>query len=303
MKLSVEKSGVRMGHTAAVYCLEHFDDESFLSAGGDGLIVRWHYQDEEDGRALAKIEEQIFSLLYVAEHNLVVCGAFSGHLYFVDLAHPEEPRRFEFHQKGVYSLAYVDGKIVAGGGDGKVSFWNPLTLRIEESIAISHEAIRCIYCNPPSDALMLGCSDAAIYEVDRGNRLVRQVMAAAHDPSVFTVLADEVSMWSGGRDAKIRIWSRDHEGWTTDKVLDAHWYTVNQLLSIWDNKLVASASRDKTLRLWDRSTFQPMLTIDRMQHQGHVNSVNRMLWQEESQFLVSAGDDRQIIIWQLSALR
>ena len=301
MNLQIEKIGQRLGHSAAVYCLDVFD-HGFLSAGGDGMVVQWWWT-EVDGRALARLDENIFALLFLPDHGVIVVGAFSGNLYVIDLDRPEEPRRFDFHQGGIFALTYVAPYLVVGGGDGKVSFWDPASWQIVESVALSHQSIRDIHLIEDQEVLLVSTSDGGIYFLSVHERRVVDSIATAHQPSVFVARWDATHqrIVSGGRDAKLRSWQQRDKGmWSEEMTIDAHWYTINDLVLLHGDAVWASASRDKTIRFWKSDTLGPIATVDRIQFAGHANSVNRLLWIEELSYLVSTGDDRQILIWQVT---
>jgi WD40 repeat protein len=60
--------------------------------------------------------------------------------------------------------------------------------------------------------------------------------------------------------------------------------------------MFATASRDKTLKIWDVATQEIIQRIEQT-NEGHLNSVNTLLWMDDNT-LVSAGDDRSINIWR-----
>ena len=58
---------------------------------------------------------------------------------------------------------------------------------------------------------------------------------------------------------------------------------------------LASASEDKTVRIWDASTGQEVSQL-----QGHSNSVNSVAWSPDGSQLASASDDETVRIWDAS---
>jgi WD40 repeat protein len=66
-----------------------------------------------------------------------------------------------------------------------------------------------------------------------------------------------------------------------------------------DGKYFATGSRDKMVKIWEAESVQLLLRINKEKQDGHLNSVNKVLWTEDG--LVSTGDDRLIILWKIVA--
>jgi WD40 repeat protein/tRNA A-37 threonylcarbamoyl transferase component Bud32 len=59
-----------------------------------------------------------------------------------------------------------------------------------------------------------------------------------------------------------------------------------------DGKLLASASYDKTVKVWEVHKGTPLLT-----YKGHFARVNALAWSPDSKLIASASDDRSVQIW------
>lgn len=269
-------------------------DRDVLSAGGDGWIVSWNLDDPETGRVVASVDTQVFSLLSFPEKKQLVAGNMHGGLHWIDLAHPDRTRNIQHHTKGVYDLKPHGDWLFSAGGDGVLTRWSVAEARSVESFHLSNKALRSIAIAPGRNELAVGASDGNIYFLDLDTLALKHALPA-HAPSVFVLCyaPDEQRLFSGGRDAMLRMWNLEN---TSAPALrseqPAHWYTINHIVLSPDGNRFATASRDKTIKIWDTPTGQLLRVFDTIRDAGHINSVNRLLWLPDT--LVSCSDDRTI---------
>ncbi len=81
--------------------------------------------------------------------------------------------------------------------------------------------------------------------------------------------------------------------------IPAHLFAINHLAFRVDGAFLATASMDKSIKIWQADTFRLVKVVDRARHAGHGTSINKVLWLAESNLLVSASDDRTVSVWEL----
>ncbi len=287
------------GHRAALYTLApSHTPRCLLAAGGDGWISEWQLGDPETGRVIAQTPTPIYALEISPPHwpeQLLLIGDMLGHLYWIDRAHPEAGRNVQHHSKGIYAIHWQvsEAAVFTAGGDGVLTRWNPREKRPVESIQLSNRPLRCIASNPQRDLLAVGASDGYIYYLRRSNlELLERV--SAHQFSVFSLLwsPDGAVLYSGGRDALLKSW-RDAN--VNEVSVPAHLGTINHLVLSPNGQWIASAGKDKNIKIWAAQDLRLLKVLDTIREQGHLNSVNRLIWDENGLFSVS--DDRSIIFW------
>ena len=278
------------GHHGAVYKLLDTKYRYFYSCGGDGYIVKW-WKDLKinDGILIAKAESPIYAAFLFNNDNYLLAGCMDGSIVVIDLIHQIIIKNIKFHNKSVYDILIVKDKIFSCGGDGCLNIYN-IDLSLILKNQISNQSLRCISVDEIENCLLIGSSDKCIYKIKLDDyEVVNKINA--HNSSVFSLLIDNGKLYSGGRDAKLKLWKAN----TLDCIstIDAHQFSINDIIIF--NDLLITASRDKTIRLWDENTI--LLQSLNPINGGHINSVNTLTTLYGTDYFASGSDDRSIIIW------
>jgi len=297
--ISVTHAGNLSGHRGAVYCMTPWAQNNvFYTSGGDGWIVAWPATGEvADGHLIAETGTKIFAMDIHPENIFLVAGDINGHMYWIDLHEKEITGRVVWHTKSVFALAFTPYGLLSAAGDGILCLWDGAMRRPMMSVQLSAQGLRSMAFDAKSGRVYVGSSDQHIYIWNVAAWSLEETIRHAHTNSVFSLLVtEEGRLLSGGRDAQLGIW--DTSSLENIQKLPAHWYTINKIISMGGTPFVATASRDKTIRIWLRETLQPLVTLNAIQG-GHVHSVNSLLWLQDKRVLVSSGDDKIIRLWSV----
>ncbi|OGE49412.1 hypothetical protein PENARI_c021G00237 [Penicillium arizonense] len=81
-----------------------------------------------------------------------------------------------------------------------------------------------------------------------------------------------------------------------ERTLEGHSNAVNFVAFSHDSKLLASASWDQTVKVWDSSSGQCLQTLE-----GHCTGVNSVTFSHDSKLLASASWDKTVKVWDASS--
>jgi WD40 repeat protein len=199
------------------------------------------------------------------------------------------------HGRKVMSISFV-GKgswLATAAEDGAVKFWNPgeaketsfVTFTSSPTcVAFSPKTIEGVTPPPRIVAIALADRSIRILENNELTREYRKTSALANgtdqiDPGTLSLFTEEFEF-------------KGHSG------------RVNALTFTSEGSLLASASDDQTIRLWDMNTRQEVGSLA-----GHRGSINSLSFSGDGQRLASGSSDGTIIVWdprskvQLGTLR
>ena len=293
------------GHKDCLYSSVLASNQQHLyTAGSDGLVARWDLQEPKDATLAAQLSHGIYCMKFIPNSSSLLVGSMQGGLHLVDLLQHQELHHYQRSEHAIFDMDWLGDQLFVAHGDGVVSQWNTeslQSLRLQQSITVSTAAIRCLLAHPTEPLFASGCSDGAVRLHNQKGELLQTL--AAHNSSVFSLLwlSGGKYLLSGSRDAHIAVWETG-----SGKLLDkfpAHLFTINHLLHLPEVGLVASAGRDKTIKLWDDKSLElvKVANYDKFPGMAHSHSVNKLSWRPAQKQLISIGDDRKVIIWQIAA--
>ncbi|MEY3397918.1 MAG: hypothetical protein RL220_512 [Bacteroidota bacterium] len=285
---------VHKGHTGPVYSLcEGRTPGTVFSAGSDGFVVEWDLLKGQTG-CVVRLGEPVYSVMYDASSGRLFAGAASGRIHIIDVGNLREERCIELHRQGVFDirLSADRTRLITAGGDGKIFVWDDPDMTLNH--AIKPDGNKCRQVIFKDEKTLLVCTSLGnIHEISLDPVRINHCWQA-HQGGVYSLLwySHRSLLFSGGKDAHIRVWKEQTEVLS----IPAHNYAVYALEVSPDGQWIASASRDKTVKLWDSSTMQFIFRGD-MALGGHNRSVNDLIWVGE--MIASCGDDGKIVSWSV----
>ena len=301
MKVNIKKTAKLTGHTDSIYALDKGTEEHLIySAGADKVIAQWNLDTLRHDKSIATFPSPIYSICYIPEKQLLLGGTSTGSVYILDLAGKERIRILENHSSQVFNIRYSleTNQVFTVGGDGMLVVYSLDDFALIKNVKLCDEIVRDIDFNYVSSEIAVGSGDGSIRIFDL-KTLKEKKTFVGHELSANVVRfsSDGRFLLTGGRDAHLNIWQVG--SYELVKSIPAHEWAIYDIAFSPDSNLFATASRDKTVKVWDANTYQLLEVLDKENYDGHQFSVNKLIWSNYNNYLISAGDDRCIILWEI----
>ncbi len=299
-EIQITKKFTFSGHNTAIFALCNGPDEhTFISGSGDKYVAQWNLHNGQQEKFSAKMPAAVYSLLPIYEAGQLWVGTGNGHVHVLDLKKREEIHVFKFHTAQVFDMKYSSGSGLAYscGGDGNVCCYDVSKLNHVHTQKFSEVKIRSIefyrdklfLAEGSGKTLVVNAKDLSLEHEFQSHRLAT---------NCYLVSDQDGLLYSGGRDAHLNVWDIKNNYYPV-KSLPAHNFAIYRIVDMEPYGIIATASRDKTIKLWDKETLNIMQRIAKENLDGHNFSVNALIWNAEERTLISGGDDKTIISWQI----
>lgn len=300
MKIEIDLDHYLAAHSASIYAIERLNETVFYTGGEDGNLLEWDLSKPTQARALAKTQASIYVIKSVHPNTLFI-GTNNGEAYLIDRTHKKVIAEQNFHLTVFDFTLLPDGKTaLVALADGHMVRVELPSLQVIHKAAIATGHIRTIRANSNNTSFALGSSDGAIYMVS-ADLQIDHVQENAHGDSVFALhYLDDKNLISGGKDALLKHWRYSAKGFEEVTSVPAHMFAINQIIEGPSTGQITTASRDKSIKIWDSSTLLLQKVIDRSKiTRASSHSVNRLTYLSPG-VLAAVGDDRVVRVYSIN---
>ncbi len=299
--MEIEKIGTFSGHRDCVYTLLHpYLENYFFSASGDGMVVKWHFDQPETGELFAKFPNSVYAMSATADKSKILIGQNFEGIHLIDVKTKIELKSLKITESYIFDIFSINHIALVACGDGKVIVVDVITFSVIEILDYCSKSARTIAHNITNNTFAVGYSDNKIRIFDCKNFNLIKVIDA-HTISVFglSYTPDYQFLVSVSRDANIKLWDCNND-YILNQFIIGHLFAINHICFSPSGYLFLTCSMDKSIKIWDSKSKKLLKVVDKSRHAGHGTSVNKTIWVSNESFL-SCSDDKQITLWKIKS--
>ncbi|KAM3719713.1 Notchless protein [Dirofilaria immitis] len=287
------------GHTSWVLCIAWSpDNKKLASACKNGHICLWNPKfGTQIGKKMTSHKQWINQLVWEPYHRNPHCrhlasASKDGEIRIWDTVKCETIRCLTGHTASVTCVKWGgQGLIYTGSQDRTIKVWraedgvlcrtltghahwvNTLALNVEY-------ALRTSFYNASEQSAVLHddmamCQKEALHRYEKAKGICGELLVSGSDD--FTLF-----FWRPANEKK------PHTRMT------GHQQLINQVMFSPDARYIASASFDKSIKLWCGRSGAFLDTL-----RGHVQAVYQIAWSADSRLLVSGSADSTLKVWDI----
>jgi WD40 repeat protein/serine/threonine protein kinase len=301
------------GHDHPVWCLA-FDHEGkrLVSAGSDGTIKVW----DAEGHLANSFQGHNREINYVGfspDGKRLATASNDGNCKLWDRDDWHEIRSLPGSGSTFEAVAWSqDGRSLAAADETTVTVWSAATYDILQTLKTPGKGLLAF--SPDGQALWTARHDCSQgerhaftrWDVATGARKATIQLPTRGGTCVFLQLSpDGRTVFVAQHDpADPQLQAYDAETGRELFPHPRHHGAVRSLVFDRDRRMLASGSADRTVRLWDLAGWRPAEPVPPTRTlDGHSKAVYTLAFSPDGQWLVSAGEDGLLNVWESSSGR
>ncbi|NEP13550.1 MAG: hypothetical protein F6K14_25765 [Symploca sp. SIO2C1] len=309
------------GHQDSVTSVSFSTDSQLIASGsGDGTVKLWH----SNGSLVRTFQShlpQVSTVSFSPNGQLIACGGDDGtiKLWTVD---GKLVKSLNSHQGGVKQVSFSpDGEIIGSASEDKtIRLWS-LDGKLLQTLKGHGDQVNYVAFSPNGKLIVSASDDQTVRLWDYQGKLLKTF--PKHEQGVLGVAfsTDGQLIASGGDDNTVKLWTvegkllktfKGHsdsvtavsfstssvQSWSLETnegsptKIDEHLSSQYPVpLSESSIPSLASASYDKTIKIWSLDNQSPLIL------QGHQEQIRDVQFSPDNQLIATVGNDHTVKLW------
>lgn len=272
------------------------DERYIASASADNIIRIW---DSAKGVLVKKLKghtDVATNVVFSGDGSMLASTSEDYTIRIWDTATWECKQCLKGHQRFVLSVAFSpdDLFLVSGSLDNTMRLWELVEGRCVGVLKGHYDRVNSVLFHQEGNLVISSSGDTTIriwelWGTEPKNKPLKEVpvFRGSHISSDKTISAERFDSRT--------ICVRDKKSGTILNKGEGHTDEVWCIVFSPNDKYIASASLDKTIRIWDANTLECIHIL-----KGHTTAVMNVSFSPDSKYVVSTSPDNTIRVWEVS---
>jgi WD40 repeat protein/uncharacterized caspase-like protein len=273
------------GHQGWVNTLNYSrDGKNLVSGSADKNIILWNVADGKLIKTISGHAASVWGVRFSADDTMII-SASRDRMIKLWNRNGSILEEFKGHSNGVWNAVFSpDSKTIASTSlDGTVRLWRRRDISLLDVLSGHSGGVYAVGYSPDGSKIVSASGDGRVKLWKRNGVLLKTFIA--HSGEIYSVAFDKHGKFAtAGSDGAVKIW---HDGQLI-KTINAHSAEINHISFSPDNKLIASASKDNTVKIWQVSTGELLYTLN------HTAEVYGVSFSPDGENIASASVDKTI---------
>ena len=278
------------GHRGSVLALADAESGSFFSSGAEGLIVKWNLANPDDGQVLQKLPGYAASLAFDNSENLLYSGLNHIGVYVLEADRGKIKAKIDLPLVAFKSVDIVDNYLIITSLKGELLLMDKHTYKILKRINTGLDI---------NTSFAIDAKNQLWYNTIKGLRIINlSTLEEKQTEFESEIITNSIGIYN---DRLITL--------SNNKIEARNLSRRNSIISFTNpkvdffNNLIIKKEEPEFLALSNTNTIvQFQLSKNNIKlimeaQNAHNGGINQLLWIESYKFVVTAGADKKIGIW------